>query len=147
MWRFRLTTELSHELLFSSGTSLTPWAELSVRHDGGDGQTGAGLEMGGGLRYRVPQVGLTAEGYGRWLAVHEGTLQEWGVGAMVTIDPGMDRRGLSASVTPSWGRDRRAAFSGSGSKAPLDRPGTALRARRWTLSSATASLCSGVEAC
>ena len=103
MWRFRLTTELSHELLFSSGTSLTPWAELGVRHDGGDGQTGAGLEMGGGLRYRVPQVGLTAEGYGRWLAVHEGTLQEWGVGAMVTIDPGMDRRGVSASVTPSWG--------------------------------------------
>ena len=103
MWRFRLTTELSHELLFSSGTSLTPWAELGVRHDGGDGQTGAGLEMGGGLRYRVPQVGLTAEGYGRWLAVHEGTLQEWGVGAMVTIDPGMDRRGLSARVTPSWG--------------------------------------------
>ena len=103
MWRFRLTTELSHELLFSSGTSLTPWAELGARHDGGDGQTGAGLELGGGLRYRVPQVGLTAEGYGRWLAVHEGALQEWGVGAMVTIDPGMDRRGLSASVTPSWG--------------------------------------------
>ena len=103
MWRFRLTTELSHELLFSSGTSLTPWAELGARHDGGDGQTGAGLELGGGLRYRVPQVGLTAEGYGRWLAVHEGALQEWGVGAMVTIDPEMDRRGLSASVTPSWG--------------------------------------------
>ena len=103
MWRFRLTTELSHELLFSSGTSLTPWAELGARHDGGDGQSGAGLELGGGLRYRVPQVGLTAEGYGRWLAVHEGALQEWGVGAMVTIDPGMDRRGLSASVTPSWG--------------------------------------------
>ena len=103
MWRFRLTTELSHELLFSSGTSLTPWAELGARHDGGDGQTGAGLELGGGLRYRVPQVGLTAEGYGRWLAVHEGALQEWGVGAMVTIDPGMDRGGLSASVTPSWG--------------------------------------------
>ena len=103
MWRFRLTTELSHELLFSSGTSLTPWAELGARHDGGDGQTGAGLEVGGGLRYRVPHVGLTAEGYGRWLAVHEGTLQEWGVGAMVTIDPGMDRRGLSASITPSWG--------------------------------------------
>ena len=103
MWRFRLTTELSHELLFSSGTSLTPWAELGARHDGGDGQTGAGLELGGGLRYRVPQVGLTAEGYGRWLAVHEGALQEWGVGAMVTIDPGMDRSGLSASVTPSWG--------------------------------------------
>ena len=103
MWRFRLTTELSHEFLFSSGTSLTPWAELGARHDGGDGQTGAGLELGGGLRYRVPQVGLTAEGYGRWLAVHEGALQEWSVGAMVTIDPGMDRRGLSASVTPSWG--------------------------------------------
>ena len=109
MWRFRLTTELSHELLFSSGTSLTPWAELGARHDGGDGQTGAGLELGGGLRYRVPQVGLTAEGYGRWLAVHEGALQEWGVGAMVTIDPGMDRRGLSASVTPSWGETATAS--------------------------------------
>ena len=103
MWRFRLTTELSHELLFSSGTSLTPWAELGARHDGGDGQTGVGVEVGGGLRYRIPQIGLTAEGHGRWLAVHEGALQELGVGAMVAIDPGMDRRGVSASVTPSWG--------------------------------------------
>ncbi len=103
MWRFRLSTELSHERHFSSGTSITPWAELGARHDGGDGETGAGLELGGGLRYRVPQVGLMAEGYGRWLAVHEGTLQEWGVGAMVSIDPGMDGGGLSATVTPSWG--------------------------------------------
>ena len=119
MWRFRLTTELSHELLFSSGTSLTPWAELGARHDGGDGQTGAGLELGGGLRYRVPQVGLTAEGYGRWLAVHEGALQEWGVGAMVTIDPGGPPQLVGQCYT-LVGRDRERR------SAPL------AAGRRWT---------------
>ena len=52
MQRLRLSTEASHEFLLSSGGSLTPWGELGLRHDGGDGETGAGLEVGGGLRYR-----------------------------------------------------------------------------------------------
>ena len=102
MRRLRLSTEASHELLLSSGASLTPWGELGLRHDGGDGETGAGLEVGGGLRYRNLQ-GWSTEGYGRWLAAHQGALREWGFGAVVRYDPGASGRGPSVSLMPGWG--------------------------------------------
>ena len=103
MRRVRLSTEAGHEHVFPSGGSLTPWAEVGLRHDGGDGETGAGLEVGGGLRYLNPEAGWTTEGYGRWLAVHEGSLREWGVGAQIRFDPGASGRGPSVSLTPGWG--------------------------------------------
>ena len=103
MRRLRLTTEASRELVFSSGGSLTPWGELGLRHDGGDGETGAGLEIGGGLRYQNPEAGWTTEGYGRWLAAHAGALREWGFGAVIRYDPGASGRGPSVSLMPGWG--------------------------------------------
>ena len=103
MRRLRLSTEASRELVFSSGGSLTPWGELGLRHDDGDGETGAGLEVGGGLRYQTPGAGWTTEGYGRWLAAHEGALREWGFGAVIRYDPGASGRGPSVSLTPGWG--------------------------------------------
>ena len=104
MRRLRLSTEVSHEHVFSSGGSLTPWGELGVRHDGGDGETGAGLEVGGGLRYQNPEAGWTTEGYGRWLAVHEGTIREWGFGALLRFAPGASGHGPSVSLMPAWGK-------------------------------------------
>ena len=106
MRRLRLSTEASHEHVFSSGGSLTPWGELGVRHDGGDGETGAGLEVGGGLRYQNPEAGWTTEGYGRWLAVHEGTIREWGFGALLRFAPGASGHGPSVSLMPTWGETR-----------------------------------------
>ena len=58
MRRVRLSTEASYEHLFSFGSTLTPWGELGLRHDGGDGETGAGLEVRAGLRYRYLPQGL-----------------------------------------------------------------------------------------
>ena len=104
MRRLRLSTEASHEHVFSSGGSLTPWGELGVRHDGGDGETGAGLEVGGGLHYQNPEAGWTTEGYGRWLAVHEGTIREWGFGALLRFAPGASGHGPSVSLMPAWGK-------------------------------------------
>ena len=103
MRRLRLSTEASRELVFASGGSLTPWGELGVRHDGGDGETGAGLEVGAGLRYQSPVTGWTSEGYGRWLAAHEGALREWGFGGVIRYDPGASGRGPSVSLIPGWG--------------------------------------------
>ena len=103
MRRLRLSTEASRELVFASGGSLTPWGELGVRHDGGDGETGAGLEVGGGLRYKSPAAGWTTEGYGRWLAAHQGALREWGFGGVIRYDPGASGRGPSVSLMPGWG--------------------------------------------
>ena len=82
---------------------LTPWGEVGVRHDGGDGETGAGLELGGGLRFRDPSSGWSTEGYGRWLAIHEGARKEWGFGARIRYAPRSNRYGPSVTVAPSWG--------------------------------------------
>ena len=101
--RLRLRTEVSHARKLSAGKSLTPWGELGVRHDGGDGQHGTGLEVGGGLRFQDLGGGLTAESYGRWLASHHGTLQEWGFGTLLRYAPGRSGRGPSVSLGPSWG--------------------------------------------
>ena len=103
MRRLRLSTEASHEHAFSFGGTLTPWGELGLRHDGGDGETGAGLEVRGGLRYRDLVRGLTVEGYGRRLVVHEGAVRESGFGAMIRVDPGMSGLGPSLNLSPAWG--------------------------------------------
>ena len=103
MRRLRLGTEVSRERVFTSGVSLTLWGELGLCHDGGDGETGAGLELGGGLRYLDREAGLTVEGHGRWLTVHKGTLREWGFGALVRFAPRTGGRGPSVSLMPSWG--------------------------------------------
>ncbi len=60
--RLRLALEGSHERTLASGGSLTPSLELGLRHDGGGGITGTGIEIGGSLRYRDPAAGLTVEG-------------------------------------------------------------------------------------
>ena len=102
--RLRLSTEASRERELSSGASLVPWGEVGVRHDGGDGETGAGLEIGSGLRYRNPHTGWTAESHSRWLATHANdSLREWSFGARLHYEPDASGRGPSVRVTRSWG--------------------------------------------
>ena len=102
--RLRLALEGSHERTLASGGSLTPSFEVGLRHDGGDGATGTGLELGGGLRYVAPALGLTVEGRGRVLAAYEEAYEEWGASGLIRLDPGIDRQGLSLSLVPSYGQ-------------------------------------------
>ena len=53
----------------ASGATFTPSLEIGMRHDGGDGETGNGVETGGGLRYADAASGLTLEGRARDAAV------------------------------------------------------------------------------
>ena len=103
MQRLRLGTEVSYEHALSSGASLIPWGEVGLRHDAGDGETGAGMEVGGGIRYLNPEAGVTVEGHGRWLSMHRGTLREWGFGGMFRFAPKAAGRGPSVSLMPAWG--------------------------------------------
>ena len=103
MQRLRMGAEVSYHHALSSGASLIPWGEVSLRHDGGDGEIGAGLELGGGLRHQNPEAGVTVEGHGRWLLIHRGTLREWGVGGLVRFAPKAGGRGTSVSLMPTWG--------------------------------------------
>ncbi len=106
--RLRLALEGSREVALGGG-ALTPSLEVGLRYDGGDAETGAGVEAGGGLRYAAS--GLTAEFRARGLLAHEETgYEEWGVSGSVAYSPGKGGRGLSIRAGSSWG----AAASGAG---------------------------------
>ena len=76
-----------------------------MRHDGGDAETGFGLDLGGGLAYADEQSGLGLELNARALLAHEDEdFREWGVSGALIFDPDPSSdRGLSLSVGPSWG--------------------------------------------
>ena len=103
--RFRLALEGSHEHQLASGGRLVPAVEIGVRHDGGDGVEGTGLELGGGLRYVDPTIGLTIDGRGRALVTYgEQEYREWGASLLIRMDPGAAGQGLSLSLVPSYGQ-------------------------------------------
>ena len=101
--QIRLSVEGSHEQRGLWGSVLTPALELGLRHDSGDAAQGAGVELGGELRYVQPELGLTIEGRGRVLATHRSTTEEWGLGGRIQLEFGSDRQGLSLSLAPSLG--------------------------------------------
>ena len=101
--RLRVGLEGAYERRLAGGGSLTPSLEVGVRHDGGDGETGLGVDLGGGLAWRDPALGLTVEGRARVLLIHRGDIGEWGASGSVRLDPGAGGLGLSFGLRPSWG--------------------------------------------
>ena len=102
--RLRLSAEGSRTWALASGAELTPALEVGGRWDGGGGVTGAGLEIGGGVVWSDPGAGLTMEARARALVAHRGGAREHGVSAAVRLEPGARGRGLSLSLSPSWGK-------------------------------------------
>ena len=104
--RVRAVLDGSRTFAFASDAALTPSMELGIRHDGGDAETGTGLELGAGLGYADPSRGLDMALRVHGLAVHaEDGYDEWGVSGQLRLVPGAAGRGLSASLTPSFGVD------------------------------------------
>ena len=101
--RLRLTVEGSRVYTLSGGGTLTPSLEVGGRWDGGDGETGMGVELGGGLEWALPSRGLTVEARGRTLAAHAGDVEEWGASGSARLSPGPGGRGLSLELAPGWG--------------------------------------------
>ena len=100
--RVRLLVDASRAFEIEKGGTLTPSFDVGVRHDGGDAQTGTGLEVGAGLRWAGG--GITIEGAVRGLVVHEESdYGEWGASGSVRIDPRASGRGWSLTVAPAWG--------------------------------------------
>lgn len=84
--RLRLGIEASRLMLVGQSLMLTPLAEIGVRHDAGDAETGCGLDVGGGLALSDLSRRLQAQARGRGLLSHEA--------------PGMRERGVSGTL--SW---------------------------------------------
>lgn len=100
--RTRAGFEASREWSTANGMRLEPFGRLSVRHDGGAGQTGAGMELEFGTRVAAGLVRVEAQG--RMLALHSAAhYEERGASATVSVGEGAERPGLTLSVTPRWG--------------------------------------------
>lgn len=103
--RLRVAAEASRPFGLGAGRGpvLTPSLEVGLRVDGGDGATGAGALVGGGLGYADPSSRLRIETHGRALIAHEGGAEEWEIGGSLEFAPGPGGRGLSFNLRPSLG--------------------------------------------
>ena len=101
--RLRLILQGERKFEAGNGATFTPSAEIGLRHDGGDTETGTGVEIGGGLRYTAGP--LTVEGQVRSLVAHEDSgYEEWGMSGAIRVTPSPSGRGLTLSIAPAWGR-------------------------------------------
>ena len=103
--RLRLGLEGTWRGLEIGTGTLVPRLELGVRHDGGDAETGFGLDLGGGLAWSDPGTGIRAEVSGRGLLTHESAgFRERGIAGSFGWDPtpGSDR-GPSLTLSQTMG--------------------------------------------
>ena len=104
--RARLGLEAAMHYSSPGGPTVTPYGELNLRYDGGDGVTGSGLEVAGGLRVSTSNFELDARGH--TVAAHSGDdFAESGFALMATFNPNRTMNGLSISIAPSWGQTSR----------------------------------------
>ena len=100
--RLRLVLEGSRAVTWAEGRTLRPAAEIGLRHDWGDAETGLGVEVGGQVQYADPGYGLTVDAGARVLLAHAASAyQEWGAWGTVRLAPG--GQGLALTLTPAWG--------------------------------------------
>lgn len=102
--RVRMLLEASTGFMTGSGAMLRPRFRAGMRYDGGDTDSGLGIEAGGGFTFLDPNRGLTIRVHGRTLVTHkQDGYEEWGLGGSISFNPGGEGRGLSVGLTPTWG--------------------------------------------
>ena len=105
MTRFRTGLEGSRGYTLAGRLALTPSIEVGLRHDGGDAETGAGLDLGTGLIVSDAGTGLAVDVRVRTLLVHQAAgFAERGVALSLSYTPTPSTPlGLTARVAPAWG--------------------------------------------
>jgi titin len=103
MQRGKVALELTQGFRAAAGQEMAVVLEGGMRYDNGDGVNGASAEVGGGLRYTNPGLGMTAEGRGRLVISARDGYEEWGIGGTLMFDPADRGQGLSIRVAPSYG--------------------------------------------
>ena len=121
-----------------SGASLTPKLEVGARHDGGDAETGFGIELGAGIAWVDPALGLTLDVSGRTLLAHEdGDLEDRGYAASLGFDPSpASERGPSISLRQELGARATGGLDALFAPAPLDDRTDSEATGRWSLEAA-----------
>ena len=137
--RLRLGLEGSYRIATKGGGHVTPKLELGLRQDGGDAETGFGVELGGGLTWVDPSLGLSLELSGRTLITHDSDdLEDRGFAASLLFDPKpASERGLSLVLRQEMGGQAEGGLDALFRTDPLeDRTGSGESAARWTAEAA-----------
>ena len=105
MTRFRTGLEGAQTYTPGGGVSLTPSVEVGLRHDGGDAETGAGMDGGAGLMVSDASTGLAGNVRVRTLVMHQAEgFRERGMALSLSYNPTPSTPlGFTARVAPSWG--------------------------------------------
>ena len=106
-WRARAGAEVSYTMAREGGTSITPFAEIAGRVDGGgEDDTKAGVEVSAGVAYADPASGFGLEARGRTLVLYSGgDYREYGASLTASLSPGAGGEGLSLALSPRLGID------------------------------------------
>ena len=105
VWQRRLGLEGSRPVALGGRLSLRPSVEVGLRYDGGDAETGAGMDFGLGLGFADAGTGLAVDVHARTLLVHQAEgFTERGVALSLSYDPTPSTPlGLAARLAPQWG--------------------------------------------
>ena len=103
--RFRTGLEGARDYTLAGRVSLRPSVEVGLRHDGGDAEIGAGMDVGAGLIVSDASTGLAVDVRVRTLVMHQAEgFRERGMAVSLSYNPTPQTPlGLTARVAPSWG--------------------------------------------
>ena len=103
--RFRTGLEGSRDYTLEGRLSLRPSIEVGLRHDGGDAETGAGMDVSGGMVVSDAPTGLAVDLRVRMLVMHQAEgFRERGMAVSLSYNPRPSTpMGFVARVAPSWG--------------------------------------------
>ena len=94
--RLRVGLEAVRPFPLPNDASLLPSLEVGIRHDGGDAESGFGLEVGAALAWHDPQRGISAELEGRSMVTHvEEEFRQQGLAVSFAWEPDPSNRGPS----------------------------------------------------
>ena len=105
--RLRTALEGSQSMTIASRMALTPSVEIGIRQDGGDAETGRGMDLGAGLVLADGVTGLAVDIRVQRLLVHQAEgFAESGMSISVSYNPTPSTPlGFTARVSPAWGGD------------------------------------------
>ena len=112
--RLRTAIEGSQSVVFGKRRALTPSIELGLREDGGDTETGAGRDLGAGIKFADGASGLRGDVRIRRLLIHRAEgFAESGFSISVSYDARSSTPlGFNARVAPAWGTDTMSGAEG-----------------------------------
>ncbi len=99
-WR----TSAINGLRFAAGQTLKTRLSSALRHDGGDAESGFGIEVGGGVQWIDQGRGLNLQIQGRSLITHhDSDIKDRGLSISMGFEPSPIKRGLEWTLQQDWG--------------------------------------------